>query len=47
MFRKISRFIHPDKTKDTEKHEAFNVLKQMTSNGFLYKKYIYILLNLI
>ena len=29
MFRKISRYIHPDKTKDFEKHEAFNKVKEL------------------
>lgn len=36
MFRKISKYLHPDKTSDIQKHEAFNDVKKSTNNGFLY-----------
>ena len=39
-FRKLSIYVHPDKTDDISKIEDFNIIKQSVNDGILYKLFL-------
>lgn len=40
LYRKISKYIHPDKTNEIIKHDHFKNITESTSDGFLYKIFL-------